>query len=374
MRKRGYALSVLLGMLGALTLSSVAGAVPLSQSLTATISPAKQNNKTFGGVSLFTDLGTAIDNPATTTSPRETVFTIPKDVKFVNGNVPACPLSAIQGKFTAPAQAACPQSITGQGSVEVNNGAVTGTVTFFGGGPGTIYVQTDIGPGATSLTIIGTIAGKTLTFSSIPNTPGLILTRFATTFNKRKTGKNTFYVMARCSSRKWSTTETTTFYSGETLSASSTQKCKQGKVKKNKGKKKGGKKKGGGKKRKKPRQRSGTYTGSTTQQAVTPPFRKIRFTVSKKGKVTLTTEPSVAREDCVSTPVFTLGGTTVSKRLSKKGAFTFTHTFFGTKIDTIHAKFVSTDEVEGYAIYNFPAQDLCSAGRANVNFSAKRKQ
>lgn len=371
-RRHSYLLGVLLGTLGALMLSSVAGAVPLSQSLVATVSPSTQNNKTFGGVSLFTDLGTAIDNPATTSSPRETVFTIPKDVKFVNGNVPACPLSAIQGKFTAQAQAACPQSITGQGSVEVNNGAVTGTVTFFAGGPGTIYVQTDIGPGATTLTIIGTIAGKTLTFSSIPNTPGLVLTRFATTFNKRKTGKNTFYVMARCSQRKWSTTETTIFYSGETLSASSTQRCKQGKVKKTGGKK-GGKGKGGGKKRKKPRRRSGSYVGSTTQQAVTPSYRKIRFTVSKKGKVTLTAEPSVARESCVSTPVFTLGGTTVSKKLSKNGAFTFTHTFFGTKIDKIHGRFVSTDEVEGYAIYNFAAQDLCSAGRAKVNFKAKRK-
>src|SRR5262249_7615027 len=124
-------------------------------------------------------------------------------------------------------QAACPQSITGQGSVEVNNGAVKGTVTFFSGGPSTIYVQTDIGPGATSLTIIGNITGKILTFSNIPNTPGLVLTKFDTTFNKRKTGKKSFYFMARCKTGKWSTTETTTFYSGEVLSATGTQTCKK---------------------------------------------------------------------------------------------------------------------------------------------------
>ena len=116
----------------------------------------------------------------------------------------------------------------------VNGGAINGTATFFTGGPNTIYVQTDIGPGATSLTIIGTILGQTLTFSNIPNTPGLVLTKFDTTFNKRKSGKKTFYVMARCSKGKWSTTETTNFYSGETFSASTSQKCKQKKSKKKK--------------------------------------------------------------------------------------------------------------------------------------------
>jgi hypothetical protein len=201
--------------------------------LQTTLSPAKQDKKQYGGVSLHNIISTTIDNPATTQSPKTTVFTIPKDVKYVSGNIPACPLSAIQGKFDAQARAACPQSITGQGTVEVNNGAVKGLVTFFTGGPNTIYVQTDIGPGATTLTIIGTISGKTLAFSNIPNTPGLILTKFDTTFNKRKSGKKTFYVEARCSKKKWSTTETTTFYSGEVFSASSSQKCKQ----KSKGKK-----------------------------------------------------------------------------------------------------------------------------------------
>ena len=31
------------------------------------------------------------------------------------------------------------------------------------------------------------------------------------------------------------------------------------------------------------------------------------------------------------------------------------------------------DEVEGFAIYHFSGQDLCSAGRSKVNFSAKHK-
>jgi hypothetical protein len=118
--------------------------------------------------------------------------------------------------------------------------------------------------------------------------------------------------------------------------------------------------------------KTGAYKGSTTQQAVSSSFRKIQFTV-KKGKVTLTTEPTVARDACVSTPVFTLGGATASKKLGRDRTFTFTHTFLGNKIDKIHGRFVSPDEVEGYALYHFSSQDLCSEGRSKVNFTAKHK-
>jgi hypothetical protein len=117
--------------------------------------------------------------------------------------------------------------------------------------------------------------------------------------------------------------------------------------------------------------KTGLYKGKTTQLAVAESFRKIQFKV-KKGRVTLTTEPSVAREDCVSTSVFTQDGQP-SHKLGRNRTFTFTHTFFGNKIDKIHGRFVAPDEVQGYAIYHFFAQDLCSAGRAKVNFTAKHK-
>ena len=117
--------------------------------------------------------------------------------------------------------------------------------------------------------------------------------------------------------------------------------------------------------------KTGKYKGATTQQAVSSSFRKIQFTV-KKGKVKLTQEPSVARDLCVSTPVFTIDGDP-SHKLGRNRTFTFTHTFLGTKIDKIHGRFVSRDEVEGYAIYHFSGQDLCSEGRSKVNFTAKHK-
>jgi hypothetical protein len=118
--------------------------------------------------------------------------------------------------------------------------------------------------------------------------------------------------------------------------------------------------------------KTGTYTGKTTQAAVNDPFRKIQFKV-KKGKVKIITEPSVARDDCVSAPVFTLGGTTSSKKLGRNRSFTLTHTFLGNKIDKIHGKFVAPNEIDGYALYHFNAQDLCSGGKSKVNFTAKHK-
>jgi hypothetical protein len=116
----------------------------------------------------------------------------------------------------------------------------------------------------------------------------------------------------------------------------------------------------------------GTYSGQTTQAAVSSTYRAIQFTVSK-GKVTLTTEPTVARGYCLTTPVFTLGGTTSSKKLGRKRSFTLTHTFLGNKIDQIHGTFVSSNEISGYAIYHFQGQDLCSEGKSKVNFSANHK-
>ena len=246
MRKRKYLIGALLGIIGALTFSSMASANATTMGLSTTLSPAKQDKKKFGAVSLHNIISTGFSDFTTPhTGPQKTVFTIDPNVKFTAGNIPVCPLTAISGRFDAQARAACPRSITGQGTVEVNNGALKGNVTFFSGGPKTIYVQTDIGPGATTLTIIGTITGHTLTFTNIPDTPGLLLTKFDTTFNKRKTGKMkvkvngkkkkvpTFYVMARCKKKKWHTSATNTFYNGQVLSASTSQKCKaKGKKKK----------------------------------------------------------------------------------------------------------------------------------------------
>ena len=229
MRNRKYLIGALMGVIGALTFSSVAFAGPVAQHLTTTISPKKQSKKTFSGVSLHNDIATdfnGFDSP-----PQRTVFSIDPNVKFTPGSIPVCPLSSVQNRPDVVARAACPHSITGQGTVQANGafGPLTGTVTFFRGDSNQgqdIIVHTVVG-GALILDIIGDINGRTLTFTGLPNTGSQVLTDFNTTFHKRRTGKKSFYVMARCKKKKWKTTETTTFYNGQTLQASSSQKCKQ---------------------------------------------------------------------------------------------------------------------------------------------------
>jgi hypothetical protein len=232
MRNRKYLIGALVAVIGTLAFSSIASARPIAHSLQAKATPAKQDKKKFGGASLNLIIASQYDSFASSQSPRQLVIGLDRNMKLVNGNVPACQQSQIANKPTAQAQAACPQSIVGTGTVSVNGGALSGVVTLFGGGPTTLWAQVDVANGAVVLTLNGAISGRTLTISGIPNTPGTILDSTNITLNKRKTGKKTFYLMARCKSKKWTVTESTSWYSGETMSASSTQKCKQKKAKK----------------------------------------------------------------------------------------------------------------------------------------------
>ena len=76
-------------------------------------------------------------------------------------------------------------------------------------------------------------AANTIDVTGLPNTLGADLTTFDATFNKKKTGKRSYYVMARCNKKKKIVNSvTTTFYNGQQLSATASQKCKQKKSKK----------------------------------------------------------------------------------------------------------------------------------------------
>jgi hypothetical protein len=117
--------------------------------------------------------------------------------------------------------------------------------------------------------------------------------------------------------------------------------------------------------------KKGNYGGKTTQSTINSPFNQIGFTV-KKGRITLTTEPVVGRGLCVSFPVFTIDGNP-SHRISSRGTFNFTKTYMGNKFNKITGRFISTTEIEGFAIYHFPQQDLCSEGKTKVRYTASRK-
>ena len=231
MGRHKYLIGALLGVVGALTFSSVASSDPIGQTMQTTYSPKKQGKTKFGGASWQLHHQHVYDSFVTSSGPRQIVYTLPADVKFVAGNIPVCQLSQVEHRFDLQARAACPRSIVGQGSFEVNSGVLKGTLTFFRGGSAPnqdVIAHLVFQGGVLVLDLIGDISGRTLTFNNIPNTPGTVLTTIDTTFNKRRTGKSTFYVMARCGKkREWSTTETTAFYSGESLSARSTQKCER---------------------------------------------------------------------------------------------------------------------------------------------------
>src|SRR5262249_47428094 len=185
-----------------LAFSGVASAAILGQTESSVVSPAKQSKKAFGGASQHNVLATQLNDPATTSPPKRTAFTFDKNMKFTNGNLPACPISALQGTVES-AQSQCATSVVGQGTVQATTatGILSGPVALISGGPTTLYVKARVG--ALNLpALMGVIAGRTLTFDNLPNVPGTILSNFDTTINKRKTGKKTFYFMARCKTKK----------------------------------------------------------------------------------------------------------------------------------------------------------------------------
>lgn len=236
MRKRKYLVGAMMGSIGALVVSGTAFAgAPTGQTLQATVSPKKQDKKAFGGASLHAIIATQYSDFTASPPAKEVLFRIDKQIKFVNGNVPACPFSTLNAATTSAAvQAACGASVVGQGTDQVNNGTGlfpgTNPVVLVSGGPTTLYVWTRIG-GSLTLVLNGqySSSASTLDVSGLPNTPGTDLTNFDITFNKRKSGKKSFYVMARCKSKKskWVNGETTTFHNGQSISATATQKCKK---------------------------------------------------------------------------------------------------------------------------------------------------
>jgi hypothetical protein len=242
MRKRKFLIGALLSVVGAVVVSGTASGAVLNQTLKTTVNPAKAPKKTFVAVKSFrNDVDTTYDGVFTPFG-TQTVLTFSKDIKFTPGNIADCDLNAIRTVPEAQADAACGASRVGSGSAIINNGALTGKVAAYNGTPSgnspTIGLHTDVftaaGAYAFSTTLTGVLntASNTLTVA-IPPT-GTAITHFDTTITKKKSGKKTFFVMARCKKKKWSHSETTTFSDGSTKTGTSTQKCKQTKSKKKK--------------------------------------------------------------------------------------------------------------------------------------------
>jgi hypothetical protein len=240
MRKRKYLIGALLSVIGALVVSGTASAAVTGQTYTVVTSPPKQDKKVFGPVASFANTVDTAYTPPFTPNATQTVLTFTKDIKFTPGTIPQCNLSQISTVPQSQSDATCGASKVGSGSATINGGALTGKVAAYNGQPSggnpTIGLHTDVflpsGAYSFSTTLTGVLNTATNTLTvSIPPT-GTSITHFETTITKIKSGKKSFYVMARCKKKKWTNSETTTFNNGTQITASSTQKCKQKKSKK----------------------------------------------------------------------------------------------------------------------------------------------
>ena len=134
MSKHRYVLAGSLGVIGALLVSGTASAAVTGFTYGATISPTKQSAKTFGPAAITSTLDTFFTGGFTPT-PTTTVVQFSKDIKFTPGKLAQCDLSSISTAPDSTAMSLCGKSKVGQGSVVVNDGALTGKVTAYNGSP-----------------------------------------------------------------------------------------------------------------------------------------------------------------------------------------------------------------------------------------------
>jgi hypothetical protein len=256
MRIRKYLIGTITCLVGVFAFSSVASAAIIALDATVNVTPAKQHKKKRGPATVFfasdgTHMGALPCPPGTGNTdacfayPPSTaaVLTFPRDFKFTPGNLPDCNLSALSGKTTAGARAACPRSIVGTGTnvnTTTDGRTLNGVITAFNGAPSggnpSLYLHVDIQGVTTKPILNGVIRGNVLSVL-IPPVPGTVIDYFDTRLSRtvvgkkrnKKTGKvqKTFYFSARCSKKKWSTTETVTYQNGQQLSDTVSGRCKQ---------------------------------------------------------------------------------------------------------------------------------------------------
>jgi len=240
MRKRNLMIGAVVGLVAVVAAAGIASATITAHTFTVVAQKTKQSKKTLGPVGT---LNVDVADTYSSFGPRakQAVITVDRDYKFNPGKLPQCNAAALTGKDAAGAKAACPGSQVGQGSAVLRT--TTGTtlnaiVTAFNGvrsgGNPTIILHTDVQGSSTKPILTGTIAGRIVTVL-VPLTPGIEITDFRVIINqlvtqkKRVNGKvvKSFYLSAKCSHKKWTFSETSTFEDGSTQSGAVTQKCKQ---------------------------------------------------------------------------------------------------------------------------------------------------
>ena len=257
---RKYLIGVIAGMAGALAVSGVASAAVTAVRTGFSLTPAKQDKKVRGPVSVFFEsndahAGAFLGQPGCLIGNEgvgcfayppsvRTVLAFTSDLKFDPGKLADCNLSSLVGQSTAGARAACPKSIIGSGTnVQAFSDGSTrsGVITAFNGVPSggnpSQYLHVDI-PGVSTKPILSTVIRGNTIDAAIPPVPGTAIEHFDTSIGKlvvgknKKTGKKTYYASEKCSKKSWTTTSENTYQNGQRLTDSTTQTCKQKKKKK----------------------------------------------------------------------------------------------------------------------------------------------
>jgi hypothetical protein len=269
MRKSKYLIAGIAAVALSVAVSGVAQAATFqSQSLVSTVSSGKQDKKTPGPInSLVTDVITSYTNTPPSVPDRfatNTKVYFPKDFVFTTTGLAQCDpnASGFASGTTANAIAVCGKaqvSSAGSATLEGPVAGVTAVVTAFNGtqpaGLPTILLhsQSSAGP---SLLLTGTLKPSNVGgFGKMLDVPvdlgpfqgAEAITDFKVTIPKIKLagGKSAaaakkkkkaqkYYVMAKCSKKKWDFQAISTYNTGSPTTATSTAKCKQKASKKKK--------------------------------------------------------------------------------------------------------------------------------------------
>ena len=207
-----------------------------TQTISAVATPQIQDQTAFSGAALsLTEDETYSGGFQPTLS--QIVYHLDNDFAFDTTGLPQCPLASISSQTRANAIAACPGSVVGSGTSEINGGVLSGVITAFNGQPAagapTIYLHMSISNDAIDLVLVGGLApstragdfGTQITIN-VFNT-GTALTHLDFTLNNLQPAPGHHYVSARCDDPDhiWNFIGDFTYLDSSTQSASSTETC-----------------------------------------------------------------------------------------------------------------------------------------------------
>jgi hypothetical protein len=224
-----------LGLALAVAAAGVASAVQ-TEHVSGVVSPSKLPKTKRAPVALTFTTGPhgAVGEPLSPTT-RTQIF-VDDEVAVFNRGLATCSVSAINGRPTSAAKAACARAQVGAGSASANVAGVTVpvTVTAFNGANKTLLLHFAASIGS-PVVLVGRLKrasgdyGIRLDFSVPPVAGGVVLTGLRTKLRNTYTigGKRRSFLSAKCgdADRKLNFKGTFSYGNGSSLTVSDTQAC-----------------------------------------------------------------------------------------------------------------------------------------------------